>query len=80
MKDKNWKIIAIVSTCLLVVVIATSAYTSYSYEYTLKDVCDSLSGIKTQLSNINENLSDIEQELYYTRRGDNSYMTIKTSF
>ena len=80
MKDKNWKILAIVSMCLLVVVIATSAYTSYSYEYTLKDVCSSLSGIESSLDSINRNLSDIEEELYYTRRGDNSYKTTKTYF
>lgn len=64
MKENFWKIMAIVSTCLLVVVIATSAYTSYSYEYTLRDVCSSLSGIESALIDINGSLSDIEVELH----------------
>lgn len=71
MKDKFWKIMAIVSTCLLVVVIATSAYTSYSYEYTLRDVCSSLSGIESALKSIGSNLGEIKKELYCTRTGTN---------
>ena len=71
MKDKIWKIVAIVSTCLLVVVIATSAhmtfskysnYTSYGTT-TLYNVCEKLNDVAYELEGINYQLELLTKKI-----------------
>lgn len=54
-KEKMWKIIAIVSMCLLVIVIGTSSSVHYG-NATLADVCNDLESIATALNNINSTI------------------------
>lgn len=70
-KEKIWKILAIVSSSLLVVILCTSA--SYGYGNDISDICkylsnidDSLSSIDSKLSNLHylSELSDIDSDLW----------------
>lgn len=57
MKDNSfWKIIAIISTSLLIIVLFTSAY--YGSSASLGDVC-------MELSNISDKLGSIKSELVH---------------
>jgi hypothetical protein len=54
-KEKMWKIIAIVSMSLLVIVIGTSS-SIHVGSATLADVCNDLESIATALNNINSTI------------------------
>ena len=64
MNKNAWKILAILSLALLVIVLVTSAnYSSTSLDdvsYSIQQVADELDDIEKQLSSINKNLENME--------------------
>ena len=60
-KEKKWKILAIVSSALLIIVLCTSA--SYGYGNDISDICKYLSNIDSSLSSISSSLSKMNINL-----------------
>ena len=60
-KEKKWKILAIVSSALLIIVLFTSA--SYGYGNDISDICKYLSNIDSSLSSISSSLSKMNINL-----------------
>lgn len=79
-KEKKWKILAIVSSALLIIVLCTSA--SYGYGNDISDICKYLSNIDSSLGSINSSLSkmniylsDLSYLSYLSDLSDLSYLS-----
>ena len=85
-KEKFWKLIAIISVSLLVIVIGTSSYYNskfnsisyYSAPYNadLGDVCDKLHEIAGEISLLRESVDDVQSAIKNLNKGTNDYSSI----